>query len=881
MGAAAAPVFLVGSADVWRFASKDDVAARAVSEVSFERNGVDVLVESAFAPESATTADAEMVSALSAIAPLATPRRTTYTFPGLVTLGPPPLRTVGPAAELVAADGALAAVDVVDQLSDTSGGIWITTWYAERHDIALGDGVAFEAGAIVDEQWNDLVQGGGADAVLRVVGVYDPLWSDQPDQEIDPFWSTVPPEIVPRYIPAFDGPNRELFIVDESTLLRSGLTGAIRWGAPLTSIPDTFDDVGALAARFQRLETDLVGTGSLGDAMAAIATTADRRPILTTDFPDTARSARAAADRLEAPLDAARGLGGVVGLAAAVAVGAFFVERRRTEFRLLAGEGKGALGIGGRVVGQLILPFLVGGLVGVGGAVLGPRWYGPADRIEFGALRWTPLLLVGVASLVVAVVTAAVLGARTLRTADRDVQSSLRRASFAVLVVLAAGAWVQVGRTSATGNDLDLVVVALPVLAILLSVALGLTGVSWVMRRDASQTSRLPTAVLLAVRRLARGSTGVRFAAGALGLGIGLLVFAAALTATLDRTVDVKLATEIGGVTSVALVDDLPPDFVAPAPTTVVRTSDTMLTPGDVPTRIIAIDPDTFANAVNWPTQFGADIDVVMAQLRDTGGESIPMVGVSGEPAPAAGAFGITRAFQYRVVDRIAAFPAAGNRSTSLLASAAVIDEFAATRNGYASIPDALADGFPLPVAAYRRVLITQAEPDAIVAALDDAEVRYREVVSQQARRQEPAVVATRAAFSYLGVIGIVALTSAMASLVLFLSARRRVHALTRVMTQSMGMPAGRSALVSAIELAVVLAIAVAGAFAAVPLVVRRLSARFDPAPARPPDVPVLVSWAPLVATSACGALLICVAVWWLERRASRRPAGEVLRDGG
>ncbi|MGA9276912.1 hypothetical protein, partial [Ilumatobacter sp.] len=335
IAAAAAPVFLVGSADVWRAASKDDIAARAVAEVSLERNGVDILVESEFAPRSAATADDEIVAALSAIPEVEAPRRTTYTLPGLVTIGPPPLRTVGPAAELVATEGALDAVDIVDQLSDTTDGIWISSWFADRHAIELGDHVAFEAGAIVDEQWNDLVQGGGASSVFRIVGFYEPLWSSEPDHELDPFWSSVPAEIVPRYVPAFAGPNIELFLAEESTILNSGLTGVTRWRASLTSIPDTFVELGDLALRFRRLQTDLVGTGALGDAMADIATTAGRRPLFTTEFLDTAASARTAANRLEKPLDAARGLGGVIGCAMALAIGAFFVERRRSEFRLL------------------------------------------------------------------------------------------------------------------------------------------------------------------------------------------------------------------------------------------------------------------------------------------------------------------------------------------------------------------------------------------------------------------------------------------------------------------------------------------------------------------------------------------------------------------
>jgi formate hydrogenlyase subunit 3/multisubunit Na+/H+ antiporter MnhD subunit len=96
-----------------------------------------------------------------------------------------------------------------------------------------------------------------------------------------------------------------------------------------------------------------------------------------------------------------------------------------------------------------------------------------------------------------------------------------------------------------------------------------------------------------------------------------------------------------------------------------------------------------------------------------------------------------------------------------------------------------------------------------------------------------------------------------------------------------MGLSAGRAALVSVIELAVLLTIAVAAAFIAVPVVVARLTSRFDPAPERPPNVQVLVSWPPLIAAAVVGTVAICALVWWSEWIAGRRPAGEVVRDGG
>ena len=120
-----------------------------------------------------------------------------------------------------------------------------------------------------------------------------------------------------------------------------------------------------------------------------------------------------------------------------------------------------------------------------------------------------------------------------------------------------------------------------------------------------------------------------------------------------------------------------------------------------------------------------------------------------------------------------------------------------------------------------------------------------------------------------------------LVALGLYLAGRRRSRALSGVMTMSMGLSNAKAALVTVLEFVVVLSIAIVAAFVAVPLAVRRLSSRFDPAPALPPDVAVSVDWLALVAMALASVSIVGAAVWWVEWRASRRPAGEVLRDVG
>lgn len=892
IAAAAAPVMLVASADVWRAASEDDLTELTLARASRVDNGAIVSIESTFDAGNTERADAALAEALDAVPELDAPTRTTYTFAGAIAIGED-RRAVGPPGRLLARAGVLDAITVVARLDASERtseradvravDVWVTTWFAARHDLALADRFAFQAAAAPEDAASDTAPAGGAIAELRVVGLYEPLWTpdgvEAPGR--DAYWADVPPELVPTHIAAFDAPNFELLLTDEPALLTSGLNGEIRWDSPLRSLPTTFDGMRRLRDRVRALESALVGTGELGDAMTAISVAGGRAPRLTTDLFGTVASVESAAARLSAPLASAQAVGGIVGMVAMVAVGLFFVERRRTEFRLLASEGERSPTMSARVAAQLAAPVVVGAAAGILAALVGPRWFGPADRLEVDELVWWKVAATAIVALAVAAVTAGVLGSRTLlTTADVRTRRTVIASLAIVLVVVTAGAWVQVGRTAAIDSEsLDLVVVVLPVLAVSLAVTVVLAASGRVWRAVGRHGERLPTEGFLALRRLAGGSVGIRVVGGVLGLGVGLLVFAIAFTSTVDRTVDAKLAAELGGETSVTLIDDLPPDFVAPAPTTVIRTSDTLTRPGTVRTRVVAIDPDTFAAAVIWPAEFGVEVEEVVAAVSAVSGESVPAVAIDGEPAPAVGAFGFEVTYPYQVVERVDGFTGAGGIAASLLVSGDALDGLALAQQGYGSREEAAADDVRLPTDRFRQRLITAARADEIVAALDAADVRYRDVVSRSERRSDPSIAATRSAFGYLGVIGIVAATAALVSLVLSLSAQRRVRALTAVMTRTMGLSAARAALVTVIELVAVMSVAVVAGFAAAPLLVRRLSVRFDPAPDRPPVVAPIVAWAPLLAASAGAVFLIAIAVWIIELRAGRRPAGEVLRD--
>ncbi len=868
----AAPVFLVGSVDVWRTASADDLTRRSVADVSLSRNGVDIAIEAEFSSSTAAAADAAVTDALGKISDVGSVTRSAHTFTGAISVGPPPLDRTGPVARLFSQQGAIEAAEIRAQLDDTSDGVWISTWFADRLGAELGDVVVFDAGTIDDAAWDDLSDGTSGDAGFRVVGLYEPLWSVDPDAVVGDYWSSVPPELLPLYVAAFNQPNAELILTEERTLLESDLSGVLRWRAPLISTPTTFGELIGLSAELRELERALVTPGPLAEALAGVATGEQRRAVLATDLFETTAGVESAARRLEAPLASSRALGLAVGLAAVFGVGAFFVERRRSEFRLLASEGERWLAMTARVAAQLALPMVVGAGIGAAMAVLGPWWLGPATGADASVLPWTAIGVTALGSLLVASVTAGVLGARTLTSLSRETVGAVGRVLLAVLVVATAISWAQVRRTTAAGDtSLDLVVVALPVLVIASVVLVLVAGLAWLVRIGARGFDRLPVEVFLASRRLGSGSLAVRLVAGSLGLGIGLIVFALAIISTLDRTVDVKLATSVGGVSSAVLLDPLPPGFRAPGSTTLIRESDTRLTPGNVAARIIAIDPSSYADAVTWSDEFGIDVDDALELLAGPSDQSIPVIAIEGEAVPESGGFGLGRTYPYRVVATVRGFPAAGNRNISVLASADAID-------AHVSLGDEEARS---PLERFRRIAVSQATAEELTASLERAGVRVRDVVSEVELRQSPSIVATRSALGFLGVIGVAAGAAALVAMGLFLAARRRSSALTGVIVRSMGLSTARAALVSALELGAVLVVSVGAGLIAAPLVVRALAPRFDPAPDRPPEVEVVVDWTPLVSGALAGVVGVAALVWLSEWRSSRRPSGAVVRDGG
>lgn len=879
----AAPVALAASADVWLTAEQDELTRLVVADASLTANGIDVTLEADFQPETVALADRQLTDEARSIERLGSVTRTVYTLPGLLGIAPEepgePTRTVGPAGRLFARDRALDNVTIVDQLDDIERGVWISTDFAERHDLALGDGLGFEAGAIADEQWNDIVQGGGASSIFRIVGTYVPLWSDAVNPDHQAYWAEVPQELIPRFLDAGFGPSSELVLTSEAAVLDSDLTGIVRWTAPLTDWPDTFAGLTSLEASINRFETQLVGSGPLAESMLGLATASQASPRLTTDITDTIRTAGTAADQLVAPLETARSIGTIVGLLAMAAVGIFFVERNRIGFRLLVSEGDGAMLLGLRVAAILAVPVAVGAIIGLFATSPMVRLAGPDRPPGLDGIDLPTTLGVAVIALLLVSATAAGWATSRTRPMAPSTGRALGAAVSAGVIGVAALMWFQIDRTGATDvATIDLAVVLLPLTVTAAALIIVLAVVSMVGQFTATRSERLPTLGFLTVSRIAASSVSLRITSLVLGLGIGLVVFAAAFMGTLDRAVDVKLASEIGGTARVQILDPLPGGTDLDR-STIVREFDTALTATGQRVLVLAINRDTYAAAVDWPAEFGGTVADAIRSLDAAPDDRVAAIAIAGQPIPDRSEFGLTQSFPFEVVARVRALPGSAAGRATLLVVGDDLDALGLQRAGFENLDETANTSYRPPTDRFRRVVITQQQLQPLLADIDVLGVRTRDATSQDDRRNTPEIVAARSAFGYLGLLGAVGATGATAALMASLAARRRQRALSAVLLRSMGFGPGRSATTTVLEVGGLVAAMSLTAAAAAPVTVGRVVGRFEPSPERPPPATLHVEWLQLAFGFSVVLASIGLLLWCVEWRAARQLPAEVLRE--
>lgn len=879
--AAAAPVFVVATERLWLAGGADAAAAQVIDGRAAATAGVDVQVEAALDAGTVAAVDAELRRELGEIDGLAEPAAAIYTLPGIAAArsGSDLARFQ---ARALAVDGARDAV-VVRERADSAqdGGVWISSWLAERFEIGLGDELLLESGVTADEAFNDLVPGGGAAAGWSVTGIYEPIWNEDGSQP-GGFWSTVPPEAVPRYLRPFRAPSFALVLVEQPELASSGLTGILRWTAPAVALPDRLADLRERRSQYRRFESSLVQGSPLADAMVEVSTPARRRPLLATSLFDLVAEAERASGRLGGPIRVARDLGLVVGFAVTASVGSFIVRRRANEFALLAGEGERWPKMALRVLAQVVPLFVGGAVIGTAAAVLTGRYLSTSGWIAVPDLGWRSIIVAAAVGLGLCAVVAGAVGQQALAVdgIDRRWIRALTAGTVIGLVALTAIFWVLAGGDAAGGADL--VVAGLPLAGLGLTAVVATAGVGWLARRGRGLARRLGVVSLLAASRVAIPSPGLRMAVVGLAVGSGMVVYSTSLVTTVDRALDVKLATEVGAPTRLELFGDLPDDLDLPPRTTLLYTQDTVVSPGDRRVRVLAVDEATFADAVQWPEEYGATAEEVVTSISTGSRDTIPAVVITGEGLPGSGAIGTTQALPYRIVGRIEALPLARQFGATMMVSADRLDRFVADRNAeLVAAGQDLGDNTRLPTSRFRRRVLSQLPLDVLEPAVVAEGVSVREGLSADVLARDPGRAATRLAFDYVAVVGIVALVAGAVSVALYSSGRARDQAVTTVMLATIGVPAKRRGIVSLAEVVTVVGIGAITAVGAAPILAARVVWRFDPAPGVPPDVGVVFPVA-VAAILFVAVLLATTAIVLVPEGASaRRSSAEVMRHAG
>ena len=870
IAAAAAPAALIAAGDHWRVAAEDEVALSILDGQDVDDIGIDLSIESTIDRAAIDSIDPLVRNELSELSRLGSIRRLTYTLPTVARVDDQVLTQV----RVMSTEGALAAAGIP---SDNPGdGVWISQWLADRFELEAGDILGVEASLDEDSAVNDVVPGGGTALEFPIAGIYETIWQEEPGG-LAPFWDALPRTVIPRWIGPFRAPNFTLVLTDEATLGDSRLTGFVRWRAPVDDVPVTFDESRQLELGYRLLESELSQPGTLRDRFLDLSAPQGQGPVVATAYDEAMSEIRRAVRRIGPPMRASQATGVLIGLVTVAAIGVVLVDRRRNEYRLLAGEGERWIRLAVRTAVQTILPFVLGTGAGVVLGSLVARVLGPEGRAELAAVQWSWIIGVAVIGWLLGAVLAGLLGQATLESVALrrlvahpavPIGGAIVLAGFSVLL------WVQAGEPAGPDSSIGIGATLLPVALLLTAVWLLFASLRAVLALGRRASAGFPVPLLLATRRLSKRHGSTRLAAGILGIGLGLLSFSIVLDQTLDRTVTLRLATEIGGVSAL----DVTGTASAPLPpeTTELRVQDTVVTPGQDLVRVVAVQ-DGWVDAVSWPDEYGIEQSLVDDLLTRRGGETIPVILIASEGLPENGAFGRVQRFPYEVVGRATSLPRAGQFGATLLVSAEVLNEWAFEE----SVAADRVDTHRPPTNGYRRVAVSQRPLPELISWADTGSIGFRNerwTVLEAARAD---VAATRFAFDFIRVVGAVAGIVGATALALQLSARRRTAALSSVMLRTMGLTPLRSAAAVVVEVLVATLLAAVVGLVLGPVMVSRLSGRFDPSPDALPVVQVEVPWLELGGLMVAVVAVVGLAALVGELAGLRRPAAEVVREYG
>jgi putative ABC transport system permease protein len=762
------------------------------------------------------------------------------------------------------------ALDHVHVVEGTGGkGAWITDRAAEQTGLGLGDVAAI------------------GDAEVPVVGIY----RDLAGATVDDFWCSNAdlvliesrgPDL--RLPPPMVLVDRETFASIMGRLQIDDAPGA--WEVPLRdglTVTDTRELVPQLACSTEEAP-EL--RWCAGGGRPPVAQTRQRRDVIARNdaefverflhshLPFVNERSRAIQTSVGGGIWPVAGLAGLAGIGLVAAAASLWFDRRRREITLLTVRGVSPAGLAVKAVLELSIPSLLGAGAGIGLAYGMVVWLGPSPVLEGSAL--VRAAQAGLLSLLAAAATIWTVVASRVRTHGVH---GRRRLRLALLPWELALGWVTLvsfdrlgdwGLPAGRGADISRVDVwglMFPVLFLVTAVAVLSRAIGWVLRPLRAVSRSWPTALYLAVRRIARYRVAVVGLGAAAAVAAGVLGYAATMNRSLEATLQAKARTFVGSDTAVhiPLAAEMPPALADRTTEVHVHQDAWIVDGGRDSALVLGVDPATFERGAYWdPTFADASLRDVLDRLAappEDGVVPAVVVGVpTGATAQVAIRRGVTHELTVAPIDGVSAFPGMSRPEPTIVVADSV-----------------LAD---LGLGTGTRELWISGDHAAALQALDESDTGFEEEREVARVAGGASFVTVSWTFGFMQSLGISAGLLVLGGIAVYLDARRRDRLLGYAFMRRMGLSSGQHRRALGVELTASvlvgcwtgLGIALTAAWLA--------HQHIDPVPGYRPDPVLRPAMAMVASLATVAVVLAAVATFLAQRRVDRDDPVEVLRAG-
>jgi hypothetical protein len=426
------------------------------------------------------------------------------------------------------------------------------------------------------------------------------------------------------------------------------------------------------------------------------------------------------------------------------------------------------------------------------------------------------------------------------------------------------------GQSTGAGHP-TLAVFVFPLLLVAAAAGLVVRALRPTLGLGSERIARLPTAVFLALRRLAAAGAVLTALLVVTAVAFGSYLYSEAVASSLSAGVSEKAYVAYGGDAQGLISGSATLPRTFPYPLTRLGYGNQAAVfggPNGTYADVLAVDGTTLGSVLRWYPSWGPDPRPVLPSLGHVAGRRLPVVVSDAIPEATKAIWVQGERLPVRVVARVHVFPGMSVGVPIVVADRSAL--LATARK--AGIFDPLSDP-PTYVWA-------KGPPAAVSRALEAPPVEAAFVSSVDAFRRQPDVLAATRAFSYMRLMAVASGVLVFLGLVLYLGARQRSQAVASSLAARMGLSRRTETLSLALELgAVTFVAAVVGGVVAV-AAAAPVVGHIDPLPDYPPGPALTI---PLAAILVGAAALVAVALAagaftsWASRRTNMAEALRVV----